>query len=745
MKGKIKDFAAFVLKKEKTIAVIFLLGLFLRLLGTYPGYPLTHPDEPTIGTPSIRIAFEGNFRPQNYYYGSLLSLIYAATYIIFFIPLSFIFTLPITPPQFLSNGLFGFFDYLKTGPPLHQLSFWSTSYWARYDSAIISSFTVIIAYLVGKRLFNKPIALIVAFLIAVNYRHVLSSRLILADAPAATFAMLAVLLCVILLEKPNLRRYILAGAGLGLALSVKYFIYVLPTFLLCHLFASWQTAKFNIGNIAQKLLHYKLFIALFICVLLFILINPYLLLARDEAAYFWAANSSRYGLTLSLDTLKNQNLSYYSLYYLFHYGLGPELIILTGIGFLWSLFRFPKSTLILASVAFPYIYTFLVISGTGMVRNYAAIIPFLLFFPAVFIFDFIKLFFKKTRLAAVFAIFLIITVSLNQIKNSLISGLSLAQEQNMISLYKWMDRNIPEGSKILGPSGIFYPSKSLEATKLTLEGNNLLAMEEVKKSTNDWIILNSIPADSAESLLLTPKTARDAFFNSKILEDLSLNNYSSLVFQEFANYRAADFAKQFSQDPPFMIARIPKFWETKEDREVTNFKSKNPFENWSYDYYPVNSYEYLVTNNSTGFKQTTPHCNSIFTKFSSPKFPINPGNWYTLTASTTREFNPLYKTTRNGFFRLDFYSDNGEKLKTYVSRTLPADKKPQKLSAAGFAPKNSSTAGIIFQIDSCLEGESYALENVRVFSAYENPEVDQEVYPNFGENHNRNFEWVPQL
>lgn len=743
---KLKKIISKLLEKEKLVIAIFLFGLFLRLLGTFPGYPLTHPDEPTIGTPSIRMVFEGNFRPQSYYYGSLLSLIYAVTYVIFFIPLSFIFVLP-TNINYLNNGLIGFFELLQKSPPLHEQSFLSINYWARYDGAIISSLTIVAAYLVGKQLFNKPIALITAFLIAVNYRHVLSSRLILADAPAAFFGLFAVFLCINLLKTNSLKNYILAGLGIALSLSVKYFVYVIPTFVLCHLLSTLKIVKLK-TQLTNMIFSYKVVLAIVTASLVFILINPYLLLAREEAAYYWAANSARYGLRLSLDTLKSWNLSYYSLYYLFYYGLGPVISVLTIFGFVWSFIRYPKSSLIISSVTIPYIYAFLIISGTGMVRNYSAIIPFTLFFSSVIIFDFLKIFSKiLPRFRNIIFIVLIIAIGYQSLKFSLVSGYYLSKEQNMISLYKWLDSNLPDGSKILGPSGIFYPAgRNFEATRLIIEGNNLLSMEEIQKQGVPWIIMSSTAADVTENLLLTNEITKQTFFNKTLLNELTSNFYNTLVFREISNYRVVEFAKPLTQDSPFMVIALPPFWQISRDIKIAefSFKNKSEIDDWKSSYFPTSSYEHSYNSLSLLVTQTTPQCKSVFYKITSPKIVVKPNNWYTLSAIAKRKANPTYKTTRNGFFRLDFYTSDDELIATYVTNPLTPIEKKQNLNAAGMSPKNSQYAKISFQIDSCLDAEDYTIDEVSLFVAKETPAIDKSEYP-FYMKEATGFYWLPQL
>lgn len=760
VKKKIGGLLSLIFRKHKLITAIFLLGIFLRLLGTYPGYPLTHPDEPTIATPSIRMVFEGNFKPQNYYYGSLLSLMYAGTYIVFFIPLSFIFILPLTPPNFLAGGPLGFFDYLQRGQPLHEQSFWSINYWARYDSAVLSSFTVLATYLLGRKLFNKPIGLISAALVAINYRHVLSSRLILADSPAALFALLAVFFFVKIIGKNNLKNYVLAGVGLGLALSVKYFVYIIPAFALSHFLTTFQINKTSFKQkIISLIFNYKPFLTIGIAIIIFFIINPYFILARDEALYFWSANAARYGLgNLSLDALTRNNLSYYSLYYLFNFGVGPILSALTLVGFIVSLIRYPKSTLIITSVALPFVYTFLVISGTGMVRNYSAIIPFVLFFPSVLVYEIVNLFLKKTNLHKFIvlqsAIYLLVLglIGYQHIKYSLISGYHLSKEQNMIGLYDWISENMAIGDKVLGSSGIFYPTGIVEGVKLDVNRNNLLSSDEAKKSKIPWLIMSSIPAEITENLLLTNNLTRGLFFNSEKINELTSNHYNALIFNELADYRLVEFAKPLTQDPPFMVVKLPEEWSIKNDTEVfsDDFK-KDPTSSWEESYYPNKSYEFSHSpkagkagNGSISIRQSAPHCTSIFTKLSSTKIEVTPNKWYSISILAQRKAAEIYKNTRSGFFRLDFYSKDNKLLKTYVTKPLSASTAWQNLLGAGLSPESSKYARAVFSLDTCLDGEEYIIDKVQLFAANDNPSIDWDKYKFYGKEPTL-FGWLPQL
>src|SRR5581483_11003553 len=266
-------------KKDKTcywLVFIFILAVALRIVGTNPGYPLTHPDESTIVDATRKIVLHFDLKPTNYYYGSLLPFIYAAVDLVFFAPLLFRLSFIISLFDITKINVFDYFsDLINTKWDSFDTLHNYFGYWARYETAFLSACTVLIIYLLGKKLFNKYVGLIWAFLVAVNYRNVMSSRFALADAPAAFFAALSLLLILNLIKKPNLRNYFLAGIGLGLAFSVKYFIYTIPTFLFAHFYIIFS-GKLSISAKLKNIFSKRFLISSAAAVALFLIINPFL-------------------------------------------------------------------------------------------------------------------------------------------------------------------------------------------------------------------------------------------------------------------------------------------------------------------------------------------------------------------------------------------------------------------------------------------------------------------------------------
>jgi hypothetical protein len=93
---------------------------------------------------------------------------------------------------------------------------------ARVTVAVIATFAVWLTYLAGKRLFDRQVALLGAGILAFAFLPVFYSRLALNDAPAMSAVALSLLGTALILRHGRWFDYVIAGAGLGLAISTKY-------------------------------------------------------------------------------------------------------------------------------------------------------------------------------------------------------------------------------------------------------------------------------------------------------------------------------------------------------------------------------------------------------------------------------------------------------------------------------------------------------------------------------------------
>jgi 4-amino-4-deoxy-L-arabinose transferase-like glycosyltransferase len=82
-------------------------------------------------------------------------------------------------------------------------------------------------FLVGRRAFNTRVALVATAIWAVLPLPVHLGRVVRTDSAAVFFGLLALWLCLRLLDEPRTRWCILAGVGVGLAVSSRYFMVAL--------------------------------------------------------------------------------------------------------------------------------------------------------------------------------------------------------------------------------------------------------------------------------------------------------------------------------------------------------------------------------------------------------------------------------------------------------------------------------------------------------------------------------------
>lgn len=731
---------------EYLLSSIFLVAVFLRLLGTNPGFQLTHADEQSTFGHIYNIVINGTLQPGDFYYGPLLGYIYSLIDIVFFIPILFkIFTI-----QNLYNyaviqqkpilEYFNFFvdTQLKTSWPPFDFQHNYLTYWGRYSTAVLSSFTVITIYFLGKNLFNnKSIGLIAAFLTAVNYRHVASSTLMLADSPAALFASLSLLLSTSILKSKTMHAYLLAGLGLALAYLVKYFIYVLPAFLVCHTISVWQAHKISYLRKVQKIIFNKKFIfALILSIVLFLILHPYLIIKSSDALRQFKNNAMNYQIYSSSPDLSVSNYSLYPLYYLWKYALGITLSIATLGGVLYALIRYTKESVILLSAIIPFFYVFVGMAGrVGTVHNFSSIIPILLLFPALLIYKVGASIPLPSKLLPFIIMILSLLIGFSSIKNSFISSYYYSKLPNLYVFAKWQEENIPKGS----PSTLVDPMRE-----------EYMTIQKLKEEKFEWAIV-----DSNWNIILNDKWTKNndfvkkTFLNEDLFWRILDNTYLSLITKELGDYRVKEIAKPFWQplDFAFFIIRVPEFWNIHKDKLIAsyNFSKDADLKKWIITSFLPPKPNIRISLNQeanlhAGIKITAKEC-TLQTQISSEKIPVLENKWHTVSGLGKRK-NNVAKNAGDGFLRLDFYTSDDKIIKTYVSQQI-LNINWGKISASGIAPSGSFYARIAFQVDKCFTNEEYYLKQIEFFTSDAEAKIDKSKYPYYEKSLPKNFIWAP--
>ncbi len=113
---------------------------------------------------------------------------------------------------------------------------------ARITSAVAGTLTLIPTYLLGKRLYNRPLAgLVAAALLGFTFQHIRESHYGTPDIFVGLLVTITLLECLNILNVGRLRDYVLAGAFAGLAAGTKFTnVLVWIPLLLAHIYRAWK-------------------------------------------------------------------------------------------------------------------------------------------------------------------------------------------------------------------------------------------------------------------------------------------------------------------------------------------------------------------------------------------------------------------------------------------------------------------------------------------------------------------------
>lgn len=743
---------------------IFILGLFLRELGVHPGNSLFHPDESSIVSQVTRIVTSFDFRAVDYYYGSLLSLIYSPIVLITIVPFLFV---KFQFSNFFYQTNFNLRHELISYNPLNPNANY-IYYGVRYETAFLSSLTIIAIYFLGKKLFNNKVGLVAAFLTAINYRHVLSSTFALADAPAALFAILSIYYSVDILKSQTTKTYLKAAFFLALAFSVKYFIYVLPTFILCHT-APILRQPFSLPmRIKNLLINKNLILSISLCIFLFFLINSYILLDHKGFGHQMQINSARYNLSdpiLSMQRAFSGSALWTALnplYYLYSYGIGKVIGVLILGGFCYGLFRYTKQTIIISSTTSFYLFVFLVVSGNDAVRNYSSIIPLLLLFPSLLITNVVTII-KKKRMQFFAIILLTLLIGYSSLKNSFILSYYLSKPQNLKQTLEWTLQNLSNKKDLILQtydiplSAIGYFNTVDINTWLN---DKYLTLQEMRTSGINWAVIGSTYTSIRNNnLYISNKNASLKIFDEQTMWKIIDNTHLSLAIKQLGDYRIKEFTKPFwnlTTDTSFMIVKVPPTYLPKDKKTLIlyDYEDKYQFKKFKLlsplpcDYYFISYSEDQGLNVSGALTIESiswPPKSScaIETIASSLFFSATSGRQYLLTGKL-KKIGKLSDLHGDGFLRIDFYGADKKRLKTYVSKQMTNEDSWQQLDVEGQAPDLTSFVNVGFQIDGQYKDIKFFLDDLELFEA-NGVSINKTEYPYYGKEFPRSFVWNNQL
>ncbi|MEW5868247.1 MAG: glycosyltransferase family 39 protein [Chloroflexota bacterium] len=190
------------------IGLILILGLLLRLGGIQHGLPYVYdPDEPIFMWYAEQIVVNKDLNPHWFGHpGSttiyLLAILYASIFIIGYLAGNFQTTWDLRL-------------FCDQDPTLIYLL-------SRGTMLVFGVVTVLLVFLLARRLFSHNTALLAAGILAITPLHVHYSKFVRTDIQATFWVVLAFWFCLNIVEKGCWRDYLLAGAMTGIATATKY-------------------------------------------------------------------------------------------------------------------------------------------------------------------------------------------------------------------------------------------------------------------------------------------------------------------------------------------------------------------------------------------------------------------------------------------------------------------------------------------------------------------------------------------
>jgi len=394
-----------------SLGTVILLGAFFRFynLNWDQGY-FFHPDERNIANAVSRIRFFSQLNPQFFAYGSLPVYLYRFTGD---------FLVALTKNQ----------DWVLEWPKINLIG--------RVFSVLFSTISLILVFLLSKRIFNKKIAFLAVFFTAFCPSLIQMAHFSVTESMLVFWVLLITILSLKITDKGTIKNYSLLGIVCGLALATKtsaISFLIIP--LTTHLF-------FHLKNIKAYL---KGFLTLGIAFLTFALLSPYAFLAREKFL-----ESMRYESGVVLGKLKVVYVLQFekTLPYLFQlknllWQMGPvAFLAVLGLIVLLLFGLKKKDKKIFVFLSFPLVY-FLYIGSwyTKFIRYMVPLLPFLTIILSWLLY---QIYLKRKLMGK---ILILISLLLSFLWGVSFFSIYL-KESTRITASKWIYENIKEESKIL--------------------------------------------------------------------------------------------------------------------------------------------------------------------------------------------------------------------------------------------------------------------------------------------------------
>lgn len=707
------------------LLLLLVIGGLLRLIGIYPGY-YAHGDEVMYGEAVYMLINKTlGMESQFLWYPPLVAWIMLFFFLFLFIPLTII------GKFFIGSVDFDNFTKFFNSEVLGQ-NWISAMYWGRYVTVFFSIGVILLTYLLSYRLFkNRLIAFLSSFFVTVNYRLVLNSHVGFLDIYNVFFLLLSFFAILFLFERQSFKTYLFAWMSVALLFLVKYQIYSLVTIVLVQILISWKNGK-DILEIWKKLFN-KYFVTGGVMALVVILFAHFYYFQHwERVVSLNQYQALKYGVGIN-------TLNIFPLSYFYHVGVGPILSVtfLIGLGLGLLKKEYQRSWILFPSLlvaGFLYLYF---TRGGFYTRNFLAILPLIFIFsslPFAYLWNKLaglKLFRNMRFLFLTGLIFLVFLSVKDQINNSITVDKILSRVSNKVAMQSFVDKNLPSDVFFAGHPN--SPSPQNNQTKLiNLQDSRMFfSLREFLDEGLDYVLVDFdvLGSDFVWWMGVSPDIGVK-FWNKP--NDLLSQSYTALATRELLWTSTVKAYLPQWQIPGYSYAltKINKQEKLRDLEPVVKYDFNESKEGWQKLYFFPILEDYLkiggTDEDNAGWLMIDKgiNLNTLTTKkyfkpgtirWQSPVLEAEELHGYQIAGLIKNEEN-LAQNIRNGFIRLDFYSerkqgtssayqDKPSQLLTdrpiisFVSKRVWGESRWQPVEIQALAPPNAKFMTVSFQSD----------------------------------------------
>lgn len=676
------------IKANKSVLLILIIAALLRFTGIYPGYNQYHADEGITYSAASSMVRNNNLDPLRYDYPAIVPDINFFFFELFFVPIGWIWFYISHILDFLNGSMHFPLSELESKKVLlkHILGdrYINALFWSRFITASFSIANVFLTYMLARDLFrnkiknSEVIALLAAFLLTFNYKHVINSHIGLPDIYNAFFVLVVLIMAVKIWNSKviNIKKYLLTGFLVGMSFSVKYQIFAIFPFLLAHLFSAIHNkdGKFTAILIGKsidikRLFHPITFLSMVIVPLTFALFNPYFFIHLDSALSAIKMVSQKYGVGAN-------ELNLYPFSYFFHIDYGFLEFGLVLIGLLIMLWKFKLEGLLLLSFVFPFMYSLIYYSKGGFyIRNFITVTPIFMIFAAVAIWQIHKTFLSQLKIKydKILIVALLSIVVFIPARNSIISSFSYTQPWGYDNLRPWIEKNLPNDVTIAAHP---FDARNLniknKRTEFEIAGAYSLAEHAENGATYALMDLNW--AGNPFYFWMSYGFEDLKLYWGKPL-DILRNIFHGIAAEELFRYQLVAVTKPWqSPDTHLIVAKLPE-WPKVEMTDIKNFSFDQSLEEWNIYGKDGGMDNGFAFDGEKGYGEKGsvvyyPFGSKYPTiRLTSKPIPIRPGHLYILEGYLKTD-KLLGSREREGYLRADFYGKEVDLEKRGVISTV---------------------------------------------------------------------------